>query len=482
VSRSVVVVGGGLAGITAALACADAGADVVLIERRHRLGGLTWSFQRHGLWFDNGQHVFLRCCTAYRQLLARIGAGDLVHLQDRMALPVIAPGGRTAWIRRSRLPAPLHLGPSLLRYGHLPVSQRVGLLRAAVALRRLDPDDRQLDGATFGSWLAAHGQRRRAVDALWDLITVPTVNLHAEDASLALATRVFRTGLLDTADGGDIGWSTVPLQHLHGDASARALADAGVEVVLGLPVSHVGTEGDGLSVRTAGRALAADAVIVATPPDVAAAILPAGLLPPVDGLGSSPIVNVHLVLDRRVTDHVMAAAVDSPVQFVFDRTESSGLGRRNGQCLAVSLSAAEAYVSCPTQDLVAYILEGLRELLPGARQARLVDASVTRERQATFRGTPGTRRLRPASETTVPGLLLAGSWTDTGWPATMEGAVRSGLSASFAALATTAAGPAAPGVDLLAVAAPSDPDAGTARAPAFATRSVTTAVPPGGAL
>jgi uncharacterized protein with NAD-binding domain and iron-sulfur cluster len=193
-------------------------------------------------------------------------------------------------------------------------------------------------------------------------------------------------------------------------------------------------------------------------------------------------VNVHLVLDRRVTDHVIAAAVDSPVQFVFDRTESSGLGRRNGQCLAVSLSAADAYVSWPTQDLVAHILAGLRELLPEARQAQLVDASVTRERQATFRGTPGTQRLRPPTDTTVPGVFLAGAWTDTGWPATMEGAVRSGLSASLAALATTGPCRAARGVDRLTAAAPSDPDASAARAPSFATRSVSTAVPPGGAL
>jgi squalene-associated FAD-dependent desaturase len=479
VSRSVVVVGGGLAGITAALACADDGADVVLLERRLRLGGLTWSFRRHGLWFDNGQHVFLRCCTAYRDLLARIGAGDLVHIQDRLALPVLSPAGRTAWIRRSRLPAPLHLGPSLLRYGHLPVRQRAGLLPAAVALRRLDPDNPRLDGATFGSWLAEHGQGRRAVDALWDLITVPTVNLHAEEASLALAARVFRTGLLDRADAGDIGWSNVPLQHLHGDTAARALAQAGVEVVLGAPVSQVVEGGAGLSVRTAGRTLEADVVVVAAPPDVATDILPAGLLPPLDGLGSSAIVNVHLVLDRQVTDHVMAAAVDSPVQFLFDRTEASGLGRGRGQCLAVSLSAADAYLPWPTKDLVSYIHAALRDLLPGARQSRVVDASVTRERQATFRGTPGTRALRPATTTAVPGLLLAGAWTDTGWPATMESAARSGLAAGVAALARSGPSPTAPRAD--APSALTNNVDRRGRAGSFAARSFHTAVPSGGA-
>jgi hydroxysqualene dehydroxylase len=434
-TRSVVVVGGGLAGITAALTCADAGADVVLLERRSRLGGLTWSFQRHGLSFDNGQHVFLRCCTAYIDLLARLGVSDLVHLQDRLAVPVVAPGGRTAWIRRSGLPAPLHLGASLLRYGHLSVRDRAGLLRAALALRRLDPDDDALDAVTFGSWLAAHGQGPRAVDALWDLITVPTVNLHAEHASLALAARVFRTGLLDTADGGDIGWSTVPLQQLHGDAAARALDGADVDVSLGQPAEQVALDGDGLAVRAGGRTLGADAVIVATPPDVAARLLPVGLLPPLDGLGASPIVNVHLVLDRRATEHAMAAAIDSPVQFVFDRTDASGLDPARGQCLAVSLSAADDYLTWTTQALAAHLLTALRDLFPAAHRAELVDAAVTREREATFRGAPGTKRLRPPTATGVPGLLLAGAWTDTGWPATMEGAVRGGRAAGRAALA-----------------------------------------------
>ncbi|HLY82419.1 MAG TPA: FAD-dependent oxidoreductase, partial [Acidimicrobiales bacterium] len=227
----VVVVGGGLAGMTCALACADGGARVTLIERRGRLGGLTWSFRRQGRWYDNGQHVFLRCCTAYLGFLQRIGAAEDVVLQDRLAIPVLRPGGPTGWLRRSRhLPAPFHLGASLARYPHLPMADRLRLVRAALALARVDLEDPGLDEQTFGAWLETHGQRRVAVEALWDLIALPTVNLPASQASLSLAAKVFQTGLLTEAGAGDVGWSAVPLGRLHGDRGGLALAAAGVEV------------------------------------------------------------------------------------------------------------------------------------------------------------------------------------------------------------------------------------------------------------
>ena len=432
----VIVVGGGLAGITAALTAADGGAPVTLVERRRHLGGLTWSSRRNGIWFDNGQHVFLRCCEAYLGLLGRLGVADLVHLQDRLAIPVLAPGrAEPAWIRRSRLPAPLHLAGSLAAYRLLSPGERLGLVGAALALARLDPDDPALDGRTFGAWLAEHGQRDRAVERLWNLIIRPTVNLPAGEASLALAVKVFRTGLLDRAGAGDIGWATVPLARLHGESSERALAEAGVEVVTGASVEAVDGFGDGRagSVRVGPRTVGGGAVVLATPPGVAAALLPAGLGPDAAALGTSAVVNVHLVLDRRVTDLTLAAAVDSPIEFLFDRTESSGLER--GQYLAVSLSAADRLLGRPSGELVATHFAALGELLPAARRARLLDAVVTREPAATFRGGPGSRAYRPGTAAARPGVFLAGAWTDTGWPATMESAVRSGRAAGRAALA-----------------------------------------------
>lgn len=435
---AVVVLGGGLAGITSALALADAGVSVTLVERRSRLGGLTWSFERKGRWFDNGQHVFLRCCSAYRALLSRLGVTALVTLQDRLELPVLSPGGRRAELRRSRLPAPLHLGPALARYHPVPLTQRARLPWAALALGRLDLDDPALDGKTFLEWLERHHQGPQSVAALWDLITLPTVNLPASEASLALAAKVFRTGLLDSADAGDLGWAKVPLARLHDLPARRALAGAGVQVLLGSPVTsvepspgegHAGISGPPFVVRTPGAALAADAVVVALPPEVAATVVPrAAALPPVERLGASPIVNVHLVLDRRVTDVSLAAVVDSPVQFVFDRTESSGTTA--GQCLVVSLSGATRWVGHSPAELISTFAAALGDVFPAARRAEVVDAVVTREQRATFRGTPGSRALRPANATALGGLALAGAWTDTGWPATMEGAVRSGWRAT----------------------------------------------------
>jgi squalene-associated FAD-dependent desaturase len=431
----VVVIGGGLSGISAALALADAGSEVTLLERRQRLGGLTWSFCRNGLSFDNGQHVFLRCCTAYIEFIERIGATDAVYLQPRLDIPVLSPKGTRASIGRGSLRAPFHLAPALARYSHLGIADRVRLAWPALALSRLDPADPSLDSVTFGSWLSRHGQSDVAIERLWNLIALPTINVRAAEASLALAVKVFRTGLLDRADAGDVGWSTVPLGELHGDRSARALDKAGVEVVLGARVQAIAAgRGGGFEVATDERNQVADAVVVATPPEVAQRLVPDGVLPDEIGLGlgQSPIVNVHLVLDRPVTDLALAAVVDSPIQFIFDRTASSGL--RSGQCLSISLSAADDYIGQSSSQLVGMFFAALQTLLPIARTARLVDGVVTRERAATFRGAPGTAALRPGSRTSIPGLFLAGAWCDTGWPATMEGAVQSGHSAARALL------------------------------------------------
>ncbi|MGA2527878.1 MAG: hydroxysqualene dehydroxylase HpnE [Acidimicrobiales bacterium] len=428
------VVGGGLGGLAAALSARDAGAEVVLFERRPSLGGLTSSIRRNGLSFDNGQHVFLRCCSAYRGFLERIGANDKVFLQDRLNVPVLAPDRERASIRSSALPAPLHLAGSLARYHHLSLRERLRLGRPALALGRLDPDDPALDEVCFGDWLARQGQSERAIERLWNLIALPTLNVSAGEASLGLATKVFRVGLLDSSDAGDIGWSSVPLSQLHGALPARALEMAGAETVLGAPVTAIArTPAGSFRIVSSERSDVVDAVIVATPLRISAALGAFKREADLEALGLSPIVNVHLVLDRKVTDLAFAACVGSPVQFVFDRTASSGVA--SGQYLAISLSAADEYIARGSSELVSTFLEALRELLPAARDARVVDALVTRERAATFRAVPGTRALRPATATAVPGMFLAGAWCDTGWPATMEGAVRAGQQAASEALA-----------------------------------------------
>ena len=434
----VVVVGGGLAGLAAGLEAVDRGATVTILERRPRLGGATWSFQRRGIWFDNGQHVFMRCCTAYLEFLERIGAADRVFLQDRLEIPVLRPGGPTGAIRRTAGPAPLHLAPSLLTYPHLGLRQRLGVLRTGWALRRLDPDDPALDEVSFGDWLSDHGQDAAAVETFWNLVVLPTVNVTAADASLKLAAKVFVTGLLTDAPAADIGWSRVPLTALHGDAARRALEFAGAEVRTRAGVTGVRTNPTGgLTVQVDGESVGADSVVVAVPHDVVGSLLPPHTLPAQDrleDLGVSPIINVHLVYDRPVTGLRMFAAVQSDVEYVFDRTEAAGLddGR---QCLALSLSAADSYLGWSAADLTSHFSAELVRLLPAAGLAYLSESIVTRETTATFRGVPGTHRLRAGAECAMPGVYMAGAWCDTGWPATMEGAVRSGTRAGRLAAA-----------------------------------------------
>jgi squalene-associated FAD-dependent desaturase len=428
----VVVIGGGLAGIRAAIACADAGARVTLLEARPHLGGATWTLRRAGLDLDNGQHVFLRCCTEYRALLARLGVTGCVHLQSRLDVPVAAPEGPTHRLRRHALPRPAHLAPSLLRFAHLGVAERLRVAASARRIGALDLEDPAVDAQSLGAWLCERGESDEAIDRFWDLLIRPTVNLPAREASLALAGKVFQTGLLGEADAADVGWATVPLAQLHAAPASALLRDLGVRVATGTRVERIepAHAGRRAAVTSAGR-IEADALLLAVPHEQAADLLPcdAALDPAaLRALGRTAIVNLYVGLDRRVLDEPFLAAVRSPLQWVFDRTDTSGLAR--GQLLAISLSAADEYLGCSTAALADRFLPELARLLPRTRVAAVTHFSAVREPTATFRQAPGTRRLRPRPGWIGEGLAVAGAWTDTGWPATMEGAVRSGLAAA----------------------------------------------------
>ncbi|PRX45910.1 squalene-associated FAD-dependent desaturase [Prauserella shujinwangii] len=427
----VVVIGGGLAGLTAACDLADRGARVTLLEARARLGGATFSFDRDGIAADNGQHVLLRCYTDYRGLLSRLGSGDGIELQDRFTMPVLARDGTLTRLSRTGGPAPLHLAAGLARYAALSPADRLRILPAAAALRLLDPADPALDDRSFGDWLAAHGQNSATLAALWNLISVAALNCDADEASLALAVMVFRTALLDRADAADIGVPRVPLDDLHVRPAEKYLADRDAVVRTRAPVREVARDGSGFAVRLDDERLTADAVVVAAPPDAAAGLCPAeaGLRAErLRRLGSAPIVNVHVVYERPVTDLPFVATVGSPVQWIFDRTRVAGLS--GGQYLTISLSAAGRWLDTPARELRETFLPELGRLLPAAAHTPHTHFFVTRERRATFRQAPGTARLRPEPSTALPGLVLAGAWTATGWPDTMEGAVRSGHTAA----------------------------------------------------
>jgi squalene-associated FAD-dependent desaturase len=423
-----VIIGGGVAGIAAALRLADAGREVTLVESRPRLGGAACSFPREGLRVDNGQHVFLRCCTEYRAFLDRIGATELTSMQPHLDIPVLAPDGRRAALRRTpRVPAPLHLGAALTRYGLLSWPDRLRAGRAVLALLRTDPADPRVDAQSFGAFLRAHGQSDAAIERLWAIVGTATLNAVPDDASLALAAKVFRTGLLTHADAADVGYATAPLGELHHTAARRALAAAGVEVLLRHRVRTARPGRVVVQTSRGEREFSADGIVLAVPPP---ALTIAPDLPDrgYERLGGSPIVNVHVIYDRAVTDLPFAAAVGSPVQWVFDRTEPSGIRGRapNAQYVAVTVSAADDLVDVPAREVVARFTAALGELLPAAARANVLDAFVTRERRATFRQAPGTAAYRPGPDSGVPGIALAGAWSATGWPDTMESAARSG--------------------------------------------------------
>ncbi|MGO9141425.1 MAG: FAD-dependent oxidoreductase [Streptosporangiaceae bacterium] len=483
-ARRVVVIGGGLAGISAAIRLREAGVAVTLLEARGWLGGATCSFTRGDLTIDNGQHIFLRCCTAYQDLLARLGVTGSVSMQDRFDVTVLSPHGQ-ARLRRSNLPGLLQFAGALAGYPLLSLAERLKVGRAVLAMRMADEASPALDQIALGDWLAARWQGDHARRVLWDLFTVSSLNVAGDQASTALAATVIKTALLGGRGAADIGISAVPLGELHGSAAERLLARLGAEVRLGTKAVAIETAGrggrfmvrmassaDGTERRLgaargaadgtapdgaaadgaladgaladgaladgaladgalAGGGLAADGIVLAVPAWVAAKLAPAELAVAAGQwpqLGISPIVNVHVIYDRRVTRLPFAAAVDSPVQWVFDKTAAAGLSR--GQYLAVSLSAADGYVDVPAARLQEQFVPALSGLFPAAADATVVDCFVTRERRATFRQVPGSAALRPGAATAVPGLVLAGAWTDTGWPDTMEGAVRSGESAA----------------------------------------------------
>jgi squalene-associated FAD-dependent desaturase len=314
----------------------------------------------------------------------------------------------------------------------MPMRDRLRATRAVWQLRKLDEADDRLDESSFGGWLAEHGQSQASIKSLWDLLIIAALNTDSDGASLLLATKVFQTALLRDPSAADIGIPLVPLADLHARAAQRTLETLGVKILSRTKVTGINSLNGTFETCTPDGAFAADTVVSAVPHRQVPALLPPDTVPRQDELGmlgSAPIVNAHLVFDRKVTDLPFVAVVDSPLQWIFDRTEISG-ARGNGQYLAVSLSAAGEFIDEPTNVLQAKLLPEVQQLFPAARDAQLTDFFVTRERHATFRQAPGTRQLRPGAATRIPGLLVAGAWTDTGWPDTMEGAVRSGNEAA----------------------------------------------------
>jgi squalene-associated FAD-dependent desaturase len=405
----VVVVGGGLAGLGAALELSKGGHSVTLVEARPTLGGAVQTLpEREGDPSpppDNGQHVALGCCTAYIDFIAEIGQASALR-RMRLGLPVVAEDGRVATIRPGLV--------GLLRYSHVSLGERLAIARVARRLAKLDPGAH--DGETFGSLLRRLGQSQGGVDRFWDVFIRPALNLGTDEVSAAPGIFTVQTALLAGGGASDLLLPVAPLGAMHGSAAAAELERRGVAISLS---TRVGSLAD----------LDADGVVLAVPPVESARLL--GEAEP--GLEDSPIVSVHLLLDRPILRFPLAALLGSDAHWLFDRGALTGHLPARGQYITI--------VSSGVPNLLELRGRALIDELAGQVTARLGRAEVlwsrvSREPAATFAARPGTASLRPGAPTGRPNVVRAGAWTDTGWPATMEGAIRSGREAARALAAS----------------------------------------------
>jgi squalene-associated FAD-dependent desaturase len=440
-----VVVGGGLAGISAALDLADQGARVTLVERAPVLGGLCRSVPDPVAGrVDTGQHVYLGCCIELERFLSRIEV-EPAWRQRRLELAVANfRTGAARELRAVPLPAPLHLIPVLLRWPGLPTRQLVQAARLGASLRATGADElAQLDPVPARSWLYSMGQDDITIRQLWDPFLVSACNVSLDRCSAGLAAYVIREGLLG---GSDAGALRIPATDLTAwlDPSSRArLAQSQVEVRLRWRVLELlpGTRQRHLVRSSEGDQVEADTVILAGSAASAKRLLGSRgksypELEAAAALPNSPIVNLHLFTDRPFLPGPVVTAPGSPLQWLFDRSrldeEALTIEGEPVFHSAISLSAADEIVGVGESTVTETLWHLCQELFPAARRARLRHSRVTREAAATFAALPGSASARPGPATPLEGVWLAGNWTDTGWPATMEGAVRSGQTAALA--------------------------------------------------
>jgi squalene-associated FAD-dependent desaturase len=433
----VAVLGAGLAGLACGCELADAGHEVTVFEKRPWAGGKAYSFvdPDTGEEVDNGQHVFMACTTAYTDFLRRLGTLHLTRRQRRLSVAVIDAAGRRSRLWAAPLPPPLHLLPSFALYRHLSIADKLRIGQTILANGRTDAAD--LDAMTFGAWLRGQGQSETAIRDFWDLIVVPTLNCRSDVASAAQALFIFKEGFLASSGSAAIGVPAAGLSSLHAEPAVRYIEERGGEVRLRCGVDRIDAADGAVTaiVLSNGERLSFDAYVCALPPPQLLPLLPESLtgLPPFDGLRElrySPIVNLHLWFDGPVADFDFAAFAGCELQWAFNRSRLDGRRSDGSEHLVLSLSAADAYVDLTKAEMLDRLLPQLNRALPGSAARRVLRSALIKEPEATF--LPAPRLRRPAPETPLANLHLAGAYTDTGWPATMESAVRSGLAAARA--------------------------------------------------
>jgi zeta-carotene desaturase len=406
---------------------ADAGFRVTLLERRPYLGGRASSYQHPGTGevVDNCQHVLLGCCTNLIDFYRRTGVVEKIRWYDR--LNFVEPGGRCSPMALSALPPPFHYAPAFLRMPFLSTADKLAIARAMMKLIESPPPETEQH---FLGWLRAHGQTPGAIDRFWKVVLVSALNEDLDRMSVHYAGQVFRESFLKSAPAGRMGVPTVPLTELYG-AGAKYIEARGGEVRLRCAVESFQPGASGVRLVGSGSDFTTDFVVLATPFDTVLKMLPstddaASLRTQLARLETSPITGIHFWFDREISDLDHAVLLDRTIQWMFHKSRILATRDRAGSYVELVVSSSKALVEKARSEILDLALQELKEYFPAASEASVLKATVIKEIHATYSALPRSDDYRPCTETAWPRVFLAGDWTLSGWPATMEGAVRSG--------------------------------------------------------
>jgi len=445
----VIVIGGGLAGMAAGVALAESGWRVRLFDQRPFLGGRATSYVLpDGEHVDNCQHVTLGCCTNLEDFYRRVGANHKIKFFDRLVF--VDPQGRRGEMQAGLLPAPFHMTGAFAKFAPLTWKDKLSIAWAMLNILQTNGrtwDVNQYGGISMVEWLRRRHQTKGAIERFWRVVLVSALDEELDKTDARYGIDVFWKAFLSNRTGYRMGVPNVPLAELY-DGCKSAIEQKGGEVNLRTAARQLQIENDAVTAVQfdAGREERADAFILAVPHTAVAALLPDETMRKDSAfrnlamLKTAPITGVHLWFDREVMTEPFITLLDTTTQWIFNKTalcrSVNGAAKepRKGQYLQLVISASYSLLQKPRQEIIDLCLKEVRQALPAARDANLIKATVIKEAAATFSPEPGVDRWRPKQETSVQNLFLAGDWTDTGWPATMEGAVRSGYLAAEAVL------------------------------------------------
>jgi squalene-associated FAD-dependent desaturase len=442
-NRTVLIIGGGIAGLATAVRLIQIGIKPIVLEKRPFLGGRAYSFTDSdtGTEIDNGQHVFIGACDQFQQYIADIGASDQIRLEKRIGFPVLKHG-KISWIKARKLPGPLANLSALLGYKHVSLVGKFRILWGLLSIKmtRLGVTSPH-DLFSFDDWLRDHGQTDETIRNFWNLIILPSLNDDIESVSAHTGIELFKIALLGSAKNPAMGIPLSGLSTLVGENAKKFIEGHGGEIRTGIDVQSLEIAKGRISgVRTAkDQLIKGEAIVSAVPASAMTPLLPSGsseledFFTPAESVRTAPIVAIHIWYDRPVMTDKFVATIDSPLQWVFNETDLKSRDEI-GQHIVISLSGAWKWQDKSKNQLREIFTEEMANTFPAAKDAYVEKFAVVKMLEATFQVAPNSRKQRLSQRTPLPGFYLAGDWTDTDWPSTMESAVRSGnLAAKYIA-------------------------------------------------